>query len=193
LSHRVKNVLASVQSLAMETLRTAPTLEAFREAFIARLMALSSTHGLLVEREWRDAGLRDVLEAELAPYQNAGQTNRTVTGQNLRLTPKMALALGMAFHELATNAAKFGALSVPTGHIDIAWSEQSGTGGRRLHLTWVERGGPRVTPPVHKGFGSRLIEDGLAYELDGEVQVEYKPEGIRCTVDVPIDATAEPA
>ena len=137
LSHRVKNVLASVQSLAMETLRTAPTLAAFRDVFIARLMALASTHELLVEREWRDAGLREVLEAELAPYQAAGRTNWTANGENLLLTPKMALALGMAFHELATNAAKFGAFSVPTGHVDIAWSEQSAEAGRRLHLTWI--------------------------------------------------------
>ena len=192
LSHRVKNVLASVQSLAMETLRTAPTLEAFKDVFMARLMALSSTHELLVQREWRDAGLRDVLKAELAPYQTAGQTNWTATGENLRLTPKMALALGMAFHELATNATKFGALSVPTGHIDIEWSVQSGEDGRRLHLTWVESGGPTVSAPVHKGFGSRLIAEGLAYELDGDVQVDYHPQGIRCTVDVPFPPASEP-
>lgn len=193
LSHRVKNLLASVQSLATETLRTAPTLEVFQEAFIARLMALSATHGLLVEQEWRDAGLRDVLAAELVPYQGAGSPRWTANGPDLRLSPRMAVALGMAFHELATNAVKFGALSVPAGHIDIDWTEHAGSGGQRLHLTWVERGGPRVTPPVHKGFGSRLIAEGLAFDLDGEVQVDYPPEGIRCTVDVPMDPTAEPA
>jgi two-component sensor histidine kinase len=110
---------------------------------------------------------------------------------NLRLTPKMALALGMAFHELATNAAKFGAFSVPTGRVDIAWSEQPGEAGSRLHLTWVESGGPAVSEPVHKGFGTRLIAEGLAYELDGDVQVDYHPQGIRCTVDVPIAPVAE--
>jgi len=193
LSHRVKNVLASVQSLAMETLRVAPTLEAFKEVFMARLRALSRTHDLLVDREWRDAGLRDVLEAELAPYQSPGKTNWTATGENLRLTPKMALAIGMAFHELATNAVKFGALSVPSGHIVIAWSEQQGDDGHRLHLTWVERGGPTVTEPAQKGFGSRMIAEGLAYELDGDVQVDYHPEGVRCIINVPIPAAGEPA
>jgi two-component system CheB/CheR fusion protein len=192
LSHRVKNVLASVQSLAMETMRTAPTLDAFKQVFLARLLALSKTHELLVHREWRDAGLQDVLEAELAPYQTTGQTNWTASGENLRLTPKMALALGMAFHELATNAAKFGAFSVPAGHIAIAWSEQPGEDGRRLHLTWIESGGPTVTAPAHKGFGSRLIADGLAYELDGDVHVDYHPDGIRCVVDVPIPPASEP-
>ncbi len=191
LSHRVKNLLATVQSLAMETLRTAPTLEAFKDAFIARLMALSSTHGLLVEREWRDAGLQDVLAAELAPYQAEGQTNWTATGPNLRLSPKMAVALGMGFHELATNAVKFGAFSVPTGHVDIEWSEHVDDSGRRLHLTWTERGGPTVAETVHKGFGSRLIAEGLAYELDGDVRLEYHPEGVRCTIDVPMDTAPD--
>lgn len=161
--------------------------------FIARLLALSSTHGLLVEREWRDAALRDVLEVELAPYQREGQTHWTATGPNVRLTPKMALALGMAFHELATNAVKFGALSVPEGHVDITWSDQTGDSGRRLHLLWVEHGGPVVTTPVLKGFGSRLIAEGLAYELDGDVQVEYQPAGIRCTIDVPMDPEGDPS
>ena len=191
LSHRVKNVLASVQSLAMETLRAAPTIEAFRDVFLARLRALSTTHELLVDREWRDAGLRDVLEAELAPYQTAGKTNWTASGENLRLTPKMALALGMAFHELATNAVKFGAFSVPTGHVDIAWTERPGEGGRHLYLTWVETGGPIVTAPARKGFGSRLIAEGLAYELDGDVHVDYQPSGIHCVIDVPMIPVAD--
>ncbi len=194
LSHRVKNVLASVQSLAMETLRATPTLEAFKEVFLSRLRALSSTHELLVDREWRDVGLRDVLEIEMAPYQTDGKTNE-LDGDRGRIfvSPrKWTLALGMAFHELATNAVKFGALSVPTGHIAIDWSEQPGESGPRLHLTWVESGGPAVTPPAHKGFGSRLISEGLAYELDGDVEFDYRPEGIRCVVDVPIQAAAEP-
>ena len=184
LSHRVKNLLATVQSLAMETLRTAPTLEVFQEAFVARLVALSRTHEILVDREWRDAELRDVLEAELAPYRNVARSNWTASGPNVHLPPKMALALGMAFHELATNAAKFGALSVPAGHVDIVWSELEGS---RLHLLWAERDGPAVLAPVSKGFGSRLITEGLAYELDGEVRMDYLPGGVHCTVDVPMN------
>jgi two-component system CheB/CheR fusion protein len=188
LSHRVKNALASVQSLALETLRTAPTLDVFREAFVARLMALSSAHDLLVEREWRDAGLRDVLEAELAPYQSVGYVRWTATGPDIRLTPKMTLALGMAFHELATNASKFGALSVSAGHIDISWWGENAKDGRRLHVLWVERDGPAVETPGRKGFGSRLIAEGLAFELDGPVQLDYLPTGIRCTMDVPMES-----
>lgn len=186
LSHRVTNVLASVQSLAMETLRTTPTLAAFQEVFLARLPALSSTHELLVAREWRDAELRDGLEAELAPYQSAGKTNWTASGESHGPTPKMALAFGMAFHEPATNAARFGAFSVPTGRVDITWPEETNENGRRRHLSWVETGGPAVAAPLHKCFGSRLIAEGLAYELDGDVQVEYPSQGVRCAVDAPL-------
>jgi two-component system CheB/CheR fusion protein len=192
LNHRVKNTLANVQSLALETLRTAPTPEAFQEAFMARLIALSSAHNVLVEHGWRDAALNDVIEVELEPYLSVGHKRWTVTGPNIRLTPKMALALGMAFHELATNAAKFGALSAPEGHIDIDWSTRDAGRGCRLHLSWVERGGPAVETPVRKGFGRRLIDEGLAYELDGEVQVDYLPAGVRCIVDVPMDPAEEP-
>jgi PAS domain S-box-containing protein len=186
LSHRVKNALASVQSLAMETLRTTPTPEAFREAFVARLIALSNTHDLLTQGEWQGASLGDVLEAELAPYLGPGQTRWTASGANIQLQPKMALALGMAFHELATNAAKYGALSVATGHIDVSWRNEKSESGRRLHLSWIESGGPTVEKPLRKGFGSRLIADGLAFELDGDASVEYDPAGVRSTVDVPL-------
>jgi two-component system, chemotaxis family, CheB/CheR fusion protein len=191
LSHRVKNALATVQSLAMETLRTSPTLVAFREAFVTRLIALSSTHDLLTRGEWQGAALGDVLAAELAPYQGADHTRWTATGPNLRLSPKMALAFGMAFHELTTNAAKYGALSVPTGHVAVTWRSVVAGTGPRLELSWVESGGPVVAKPLRKGFGSRLIADGLAFELDGEVEVDYDPEGVRCIVGAPLDGDRE--
>jgi two-component system, chemotaxis family, CheB/CheR fusion protein len=191
LSHRVKNALASVQSLAMETLRTAPTIDAFRDNFVARLIALSNTHDLLTRGEWQGAALGDVIEAELAPYQSAGHERWMTRGPNISLTPKMALALGMAFHELATNAAKYGALSVPAGHIEVRWRRVEAASGHRLHLSWVESGGPVVVTPQRKGFGSRLISDGLAFELDGDVVVEYDAAGIRCTVDAPLDTVPE--
>ncbi len=190
LSHRVKNALAAVQALAMETLRTAPSLDAFRDAFVARLIALANTHGLLVAREWRDAALRDVLEAELAPYRSVGHARWTATGPDILLTPKMALAMGMAFHELATNAAKFGALTEQGGRVDIGWSNPPADGGTRLHLSWTECGGPVVAKPLRQGFGTRLISEGLGFELDGDVRIDYLPAGVRCDIDVPMDARA---
>jgi two-component sensor histidine kinase len=182
-----------VQSLALETLRTAPTLEAFRKAFVERLLALASTHDLLTLGDWQGAALGDVLEAELAPYKSDGLTRWTASGPTVQLPPKTALALGMAFHELATNAAKFGALSTPAGHIDVNWLRQKADVGSRLRLSWVESGGPIVEKPLHQGFGSRLIARGLAFELDGEVQVDYVPTGMRCVVDAPLASIPEDA
>jgi len=127
----------------------------------------------------------------LAPYQSAVHMRWTVSGTNIQLMPKVALALGMAFHELATNAAKYGALSVATGHIDVSWRSEEFEGERRLHLSWIESGGPTVEKPLRKGFGSRLIADGLAFELDGNVEVHYDPAGVRCIMDAPLASIAE--
>ena len=186
LSHRVKNTLASVQSLAMETLRTAPTLDAFREAFLSRLVALSKTHNLLTQGEWEGALLRDVLETELAPYAGEKHGRWVATGADIHLPPKMVLAFGMAFHELATNAAKYGAFSAPAGRVDVSWHNDTADTGRRLRVLWAESGGPIVEPTARKGFGSRMIS-GLAFELDGDVQFHFDPDGVRCTFDVPLE------
>lgn len=186
LSHRVKNALATVQAIAAQTLRTAPTPEAFAPSFSARLMALAKTHDLLTRGEWQGALLRDIVEAELAPYQNEAHTRWSCKGPAIRLAAQTALALGMAFHELATNAAKHGALSVPNGRIEVTWEQRADKAGDRLHLVWVEVGGPPVRRSGRKGFGTRLISDGLAYELDGEVALEFDPAGVRCAVDVPL-------
>jgi len=186
LTHRVKNTLANVQSLAMETLRTATTLDAFRETFLARLVALSKTHKLLTQGEWEGAALRDVVETELAPYLGDDQARWTASGADIQLPPKMALAFGMAFHELATNAAKYGAFSVPGGKIGVTWQARAAETGRRLHLSWVETGGPVLETPAKKGFGSRLISESLAFELDGDVRMDFEPAGLRCTFDVPL-------
>jgi two-component system CheB/CheR fusion protein len=186
LSHRVKNALATVQSMAVQSLRGATSFDAFRDTFLSRLISLAQTHDLLTRQEWQGASLRDVLEAELQPYRRNAHQPWTLSGPAVQLDPKAALALGMAFHELITNAVKFGALSVSQGEIEIIWRTDEIEHGRCLHLTWTERGGPRVEPPSRKGFGSRLISDGLAYELNGRVEIVYEPEGLRCTVEVPI-------
>jgi two-component system, chemotaxis family, CheB/CheR fusion protein len=188
LSHRVKNALATVQSIATQTLKGASTPEAFGISFSARLMALANTHDLLTQGEWQGAGLADVIDAELAPYQSDSNPRWRGEGPSIMLDAKTALALGMALHELATNAAKYGAFSFPSGRVEVTWQRQNGEKGDRLHVLWAEIDGPPVEKPRRKGFGTRLIGDGLAYELDGQVEIDFNPEGLRCTIDVPLDA-----
>ncbi len=192
LSHRVKNALATVQSMAVQTVRNATTLSEFKDVFLARLMALSGTHDLLTDGKWHRASLRDVLEAELRPYQGGGHNPWNIMGSDIQIDAKMALALGMAFHELATNAVKYGALSVPDGHLEIKWENRLIDGISRLRISWIEMGGPVVTKPARRGFGSRLITDGLAYELDGTVQIAYEPDGLRCMIDAPLRSPEAP-
>ncbi len=188
LNHRVKNTLASVQAIARQTLRTSPDLAGFQEAFEARLLALSQTHNLLTERHWRSASLLAMLAAELRPHGGARDPRFTVEGDgDLHLQPKAAVALGMAMHELATNAAKYGALSTPTGRITLRAHRTRRDGQRRLVLDWIETGGPPVPVPSRRGFGARLLEDGLAGELAGDVRLEYRPEGLCCRMELPLD------
>jgi two-component sensor histidine kinase len=186
LNHRVKNTLATVQSIATQVLHGTPVNQEAREAIEARLMALSRSHNLLTREKWEAASLVDVAGQALAPFRREGSTARfTLEGMPLRLPPKHALALGMAFHELATNAAKYGALSNDTGHVRLAWT----VGGGRLRLAWREHGGPPVQPPARRGFGSRLIERGLAHELDGRVRLDYARDGVVCAIDMPLPET----
>jgi two-component system CheB/CheR fusion protein len=187
LSHRVKNTLASVQSLAAETLRTAETLTGFRDVFLARLAALAKTHDILMRQRWEHAALRDVVEAELAPYQGSPDARWTAAGEDIQVLPDAALAFGMAFHELATNAAKYGAFSVAGGRVAVTWQKLGEDGVQRLHVLWAESGGPAVAEPPARGFGSRLIGGGVALALDGNVTLDFNPAGVRCGFDVPLD------
>jgi PAS domain S-box-containing protein len=184
LNHRVKNTLATVMALAAQTFRTAPSPEAFCEAFEGRLLALSQTHNLLNRSFWTGAGLRDILTQELAPYTGVDGRSFTLDGDDLKLGPVTAVTLGMVFHELATNAVKYGALSVAGGKVLAAW-RMSRPG--RLHVEWQEMGGPPVSPPRRRGFGSRLIEQALASDLDGEARLYFPSEGVRCCMDIPLD------
>jgi PAS domain S-box-containing protein len=183
LNHRVKNTLATVQSIAAQTLRTDPEPRAFREAFEARLMALSATHDLLTATSWRGASLRDVLSVEFQPH---GAGRYVFDGPDVELSSTEALTLGLLFHELATNAAKYGALSTPEGCITVSWRVAGEGRDRELHLHWAETGGPPVSPPTRRGFGSRLIERSLRRDLDGEATLEFRPEGLRCTARAPL-------
>jgi PAS domain S-box-containing protein len=184
LNHRVKNTLATVMALSTQTFRTAPSPAAFCEAFEGRLLALSQTHNLLNRSFWTGAGLRDILTQELAPYTGVDGRSFTLDGDDLRLGPVTAVTLGMVFHELATNAVKYGALSVAGGKVLVAW-RTSRPG--RLHVEWREMGGPPVSPPRRRGFGSRLIEQALASDLDGDARLYFPSEGVRCCMDIQLD------
>lgn len=179
LNHRVKNSLATVQAIAHQTLRTAANPAAFQEAFESRLMALSKTHDLLTATNWRGAALRDVLLAELGPF---GPNQYELEGPDVDLTPAEALAFGLVAHELATNAAKYGALSGADGCVSVEWATQDG----RLALTWRERGGPQVATPTRRGFGSRLIERSLQGQLEGSAKLEFAPGGLICRIELPL-------
>ncbi|MDZ4777569.1 MAG: HWE histidine kinase domain-containing protein, partial [Alphaproteobacteria bacterium] len=187
LNHRVKNTLSTVQSIAWQALRNSSDPEVIRESMESRLFALSCSHDLLTRENWDGAELLDLVNEALKPFAASnGRADRiNVRGDKIRVPPKAALALGIAIHELATNAAKYGAFSNALGSIEVNWAIEQGEGGERLVLHWQEKDGPPVTPPSRKGFGSRVIERGLVHELDARVTLEYRPGGVACTIDMP--------
>jgi two-component system CheB/CheR fusion protein len=186
LDHRVKNTLATVQAIAQQTLRGAASVEDFQDTFMARLMSLSKTHNLLARGGWSGTDLRELVEGELQPYQHDDEARVEIRGESVILSSKVALALSMALHELATNAAKYGALSVPDGGVAVDWETGAAKGRQHLRLRWRECRGPPVTQPKRFGFGHRLITDGLTYELDGTVALEFVATGVVCEMDIPI-------
>ncbi len=175
-----------MQSLAVQTAHYTDTREAFLGQFEARLSALANAHNLLTDARWEGAALRDLLLQELAPFQLAAEPRFTIEGADVTLRPQAALALGMAFHELATNAAKYGGLSTPSGRVRVSW-EIAQASAARLRLRWTEIGGPPAREPAREGFGLRLIKRGLAHELAAEVRVEFDPTGLRCSIEIPLD------
>lgn len=187
LNHRVKNTLSVVQSLALHTKRGSRDLDGFHETFESRLMALSATHNILTRELWESASLQDILNAEMIPYGGLDNGRVSVSGEPIRLKPQQALGFGLALHELATNAAKYGALSVPHGRLDISWRAFPDAAGQtRLAVDWVEQGGPAVEPPKRLGFGSRLIERSIKDELGGLLEIRFQPEGLRCSLTLPL-------
>ena len=184
LNHRVKNSLATVQAITAQTLRRGEVPEEVREALASRLIALAGAHDVLTDEKWSGAELRELAAQAAAPYVSlSGASPFEIEGPSVFLPPKTAIALALAFHELATNAAKYGALSAPDGVVRIGWTVQREPGGRKLRLTWQERGGPPVRLPERTGFGTRLIQRGLASELQGKVALDYQPGGLVCIVD----------
>ncbi|WP_411288414.1 HWE histidine kinase domain-containing protein [Phenylobacterium sp.] len=172
LDHRVKNVLAAVQALAVQTAKRTTSLESFLQNFGGRLKAMASANELLTAARWRGAAVDHLVAAELGALA-PGQT--VWNGPELFLTPRAANALSLALHELATNAVKFGALSMETGQVAVRWSRLA-NGGFELH--WTESGGPTVAPPERRGFGSTLLDQVTGRELNGETLVEYRPAGV---------------
>jgi PAS domain S-box-containing protein len=182
LNHRVKNTLAIVQSIATLTLKDVDPA-ALRD-FEQRLLTLSAVHSLLTDASWDGAQLHAVVRASLMTHLGGRRERLLFEGEDFRMRPKSAIALSIALNELGTNAVKYGALSADGGTVAVRWT----TKDCRFRLRWEERGGPVVAPPRQRGFGSRMIERGLAAELRGEVHLDYRPEGVICTIDAPIDS-----
>ena len=183
LNHRVKNTLAIVQGLAQQSFRSEASPEDARANFEARLAALSAAHNLLTQQNWEAAALSHILRASVAATAGADIARVSFEGPELLLAPQTAVSVTMAVHELCTNAIKYGALSNETGHVEVRWAIVTEGDGGRLRLTWRERGGPPVSPPKKRGFGTRMIERGLSAELRGAVTLSFEPEGLICTID----------
>lgn len=187
LNHRVKNSLAVVQAIGSQTLRGNVSLAVARKAFGARLSALARAHDLIVSGDWSGTNLASVIRATIAPYSE--ETGRfDVSGPYVALVPQEAVTFSLALHELCTNAMKYGALSVPEGRVEIVWSVTGVADSARMVWTWSESGGPPVTPPTHRGFGSSLIERVLPMELNGVVTVTYAPSGLICVLNAALSS-----
>jgi two-component sensor histidine kinase len=185
LDHRVKNTLATVQAVAELTLRSSSTLEGFGEMFRGRIAALARMHAAI----WRHRGtpirLRELVELSLAPF-GRGTERASIDGEEVPIPLQSASALGLALHELATNAVKHGALSTTSGCVHVSWTLRED----RLRLVWRESGGPSVGTPARRGFGSVLIEQSIPYELGGSVDLEFASEGVRCAIEFPLAGSA---
>jgi PAS domain S-box-containing protein len=194
LNHRVKNTLATVQSLATQTARGTGSAEAFRHAFEGRLIALSQAHDQLTRRHWKSADLLDIVKAATAPYLSRSHDHIVIEGESVTVSPRAGLTLALAFHELTTNAAKYGALSTPSGRIEIRWRILQGQSQPPLAwIEWREEGGPPVSVPARRGFGSRFIEGSVAAELQGVAVLHFDPGGLRCTMEIPLDLVLQEA
>lgn len=186
LSHRVKNTLASVMSIARRTAKSSKTVQEYETALLARLRALSDAHSLVFETNWRETDLDQVLERTVAPFRRDGETSIVLTGPLVKLEPKTALALSLILHELVTNAAKHGSLSKENGKVFAEWYLEPRPGqGPEVKFIWTEMGGPSVTPPEKAGFGLSLIARSARHELDGAAELRYPPSGLVCELSFP--------
>ena len=188
LNHRVKNTLANVLSIIALTRRRATKLDEFVDGLDGRIRALSATHDLLTKSDWGTTPVRAIVEAELLPYAQDNDHEIDLDGPDIELAPNDALSLGLAMHELATNASKYGSLSTPGGKVAVHWELVSTS---LVRIEWQESGGPRVNTERGRGFGTDLIERIVAHELKNPVELEFKPEGVRCVLTVPVRRPTE--
>ena len=186
LHHRVKNTLATVQGLLGATARSTHSVEEFYRSFADRIVALANTHNLLTEDYWQTAPLIEMFRNELAHYDDGAQQRISLEGPSVELSADLAVPIGMAVHELTTNAAKHGALSAPGGQISVAWTVSDLAAWLRLAIEWVERGGPPVEQPRRKGFGSTLLHRVLTHQCHATIRIAYDHEGLSCHMDIPL-------
>jgi PAS domain S-box-containing protein len=185
LTHRSKNLLAVIQAMARQTANHAGSIDSFLHQFGARLQALAASHDLLVRESWYGASLNELVRSQLSAYIANDGKQIAIDGPPVALKPEAAQNLGLALHELAVNAARFGALSVPSGRVSITWDRHENSGGQSLVLDWREELGPKVKSRRKKGFGSMVIERNLARALDAEVTLDFDPDGLRCHIVIP--------
>jgi two-component sensor histidine kinase/DNA-binding response OmpR family regulator len=183
LHHRIKNTLATVSAIASQSLRTATSIEHGQKAIEGRLVALGRAHDLLMQVSWANASLTHTFSGATEPYESGGARRFHFNGPDIRITSSAVIALAMTFNELCTNTTKFGALSIPTGRVEIAWTIDDEK--QRLRLNWSERNGPAVKPPTRRSFGTRMMES-LGQQLNGQVQLAYAPTGFVYSLDVPL-------
>lgn len=186
LTHRSKNLLAVIQAMARQTARHAGSTESFLEQFSARLQALASSHDLLVQESWYGASLHELVRLQLGHYIDRRQSQIRYDGPSIMLKPEGAQGVGLGLHELATNAAKYGALSSEAGTVDIRWRRMPPSDGHGVEIVWQERGGPKVAEPRRRGFGTTVIERHISRSLDSEVELSFEPEGVRCRIVIPL-------
>jgi two-component sensor histidine kinase/CheY-like chemotaxis protein len=190
LHHRVKNTLAMVSAIASQSFRGAPNIEHGQKAMEGRLIALGRAHDMLMQVSWANANLTHTLSSATEPYDSQGDRRFHFNGPDIRITSVAVIALAMTFNELCTNTTKFGALSVPTGRVEITWTIDELK--QRLRLVWTERGGPVVEPPTRRSFGTRMM-GSLGQQLTGQVRLAYEPDGFVYSLDVPLSSVAAAA
>jgi two-component sensor histidine kinase len=186
LNHRVKNTLATVQSMAGQTFRNAINFVDARDKFDARLVALGRAHEVLSDQRWLSADLHEIVDGVFVPLGMKGSARIAIRGPATALAPRTALMVSMVLHELATNAVKYGSLSNTDGRVTIDWSLRTVGKEKCVDLRWRESGGPKVTPPAAKGFGSRLIEQSVVAQLHGKAELVFADEGLRCEIQFPV-------
>jgi PAS domain S-box-containing protein len=185
LNHRVKNILAIVQSVAAQTVRSSGSIDGFAETFAGRLKALAVAHDILTQTRWIGVGLNELLQAVLAPYRSPDGTRVSIVGPAILLPAHAVVPLSMVLHEMTTNAAKYGALSRKRGNIEITW-QVSGDIEKSVGLVWQERGGPKVKARASTGFGTKLIDHVISHDLDGKTKTDFDPPGVRWTIAFPV-------